>query len=51
MKPIKLGIVLTRLKAEKKKDELVNIDSKHRPWLKDIPKKLTIMRDNKRCTS
>ena len=39
---MKIGILITRLKAEKKKDELVNINSRKRPWLKDTPMSLTI---------
>ena len=33
LEPLKIGILLTRPKAEKKKDELCNIKSKNRPWL------------------
>jgi hypothetical protein len=39
---MKIGILITRLKAEKKKDELLNINSRKRPWLKNTPKSLTI---------
>jgi hypothetical protein len=49
---IRIGILLTRSKAEKKKDELVNINSKKRPWLKNSDKNynsLTIKRGNKIC--
>jgi hypothetical protein len=33
---MKIGILLTRAKSEKKKDELVNINSNKRPWLREI---------------
>lgn len=47
----KIGILVTRLKAEKEKDELLNINSRKRPWLKKTPMHLTIMNNGKRCTS
>lgn len=55
-KSLRIGIVLTRLKAEKKKDELVSISSRSRPWLsgKNAPKLeswMTIVRDSKKYTS
>lgn len=53
MVKIRIGILLTRAKAEKKKDELVNIESRKRPWLKLAKEKeyshLTIRRGNKVC--
>lgn len=36
IEPLKIGILLTRPKAEFKKDELCNIKSNNRPWLKNI---------------
>ena len=47
MVAIKIGILITRAKSEKKKDELVYINSRKRPWLKDTPKEFTIRRGNK----
>ena len=49
---MRIGILLTHPKSEKKKDELVNIHSRIRPWLKliaDISNKkgLTIRREGK----
>lgn len=54
MNKLKIGILITRAKSEKKKDELVNINSRKRPWLKLIStdksySKLTIKRGNKTC--
>ncbi len=53
MMKLRIGILLTRAKAEKKKDELVNIESRKRPWLKLAKDKeyrhLTIKRGNKTC--
>lgn len=51
---LKIGIILTRVKSEKKKDELVSITSRKRPWLKYAydkkkHKHLSIKRDGKRC--
>lgn len=36
IEPLKIGILLTRPKAEFKKDELLNIKSTKRPWLNSI---------------
>lgn len=48
---VNIGIILTRKNAEKKKDELVNIQSHKRPWLKLASeyKHLTVKRGNKIC--
>lgn len=48
---MRIGILLTRLHAEKKKDELVRINSKKRPWLKETPRKFTIRRGKHLWTS
>lgn len=48
---LKIGILITRLKAEKDKNELLNINSTKRPWLKKTPHHLTIIHKGKRCTS
>lgn len=43
---LKIGILLTRAKAEKKKDELVSVRSKKRPWMADnVPKGVSIQRN------
>lgn len=53
MVKLRIGILLTRAKAEKKKDELVNVESRKRPWLKLAKdreyRNLTIKRGNKTC--
>lgn len=53
MGELKIGILLTRANAEKKKDELVNVNSRKRPWLHrcNTPeyRNLTIKRGNKTC--
>lgn len=47
---IKIGILLTKPFYEKKKDELVVCNSRHRPWLRKTPKKYCIPnRKNKIC--
>ena len=51
--PLKIGIVLNYAKAEKKKDELLCINSKKMPWLSlaNEPRynKLVIRARNKKC--
>lgn len=53
MTKLRIGILITRAKAEKKKDELVSIESRKRPWLKLSKEKeykhLTIKRGRKTC--
>ena len=34
MEPLKIGIVLNFKAAEKKKDEILNVNSTKKPWLK-----------------
>lgn len=53
IEPLKIGILITRVKAEKKKDELVSMNDKYRPWLngKDIDKKFFVSRNNDKCIS
>lgn len=49
---IRIGIILTRPASEKKKDELCNIQSTKRPWLKNINEnKFIIRRGNKQCVA
>ena len=45
---MKIGILLTNPKAEKKKDELVKVNSRKRPWARSTPRRFTILRDGKR---
>jgi hypothetical protein len=47
MEPLKIGIVLNYKKAEKKKDELLDIKSKD--WLLGADKRFTILRKKKVC--
>ena len=53
MEPLKIGIVLNFKAAEKKKDEILNVNSTKKPWLKLAKNKeftpFTIMREKKRC--
>lgn len=47
-KVLRIGIILTRVKAEKKKNELVCSGTK-RPWLSKASKKLGVLRNKKRA--
>ena len=46
-KTFNIGIVITNPIAERKKNELINKNSKKRPWLKNIPNKYSVKWNDK----
>lgn len=51
LEPLKIGILLTRVKSELKKDEMVYLGDKDRNWIKseNVTKNISAIRNGKRC--